>query len=62
MNIIRLNPMYYFVTYFRDVVTNGTVPGLKNQSAVYGESLCCSLCWGLWGVLRKKQDRFILFI
>ena len=60
MNIIRLNPMYYFVTYFRDVVTNGTVPGLKTNLLCMGISLLF-LVLGLW-VFKKKQDRFILFI
>ena len=38
MNIIRLNPMYYFVTYFRE-----------NQSAVYG-NLSAVPCAGIMGV------------
>lgn len=60
MNIIRLNPMYYFVTYFRDVVTDGIVPGLKMNLLCMGISLLF-LVLGLL-VFKKKQDRFILFI
>ena len=60
MNIIRLNPMYYFVTYFRDLMMEGTMPGLKINLLCMGISLLF-LELGLW-VFKKKQDRFILFI
>lgn len=60
MNVIQLNPMYYFVTYFREVMMRGTVPGLKMNLLCMGISLLF-LVLGLW-VFKKKQDRFILFI
>ena len=60
LNVIRLNPMYYFVTYFRDLMMNGTVPGLKTNLLCMGISLLF-LVLGLL-IFKKKQDRFILFI
>ena len=58
--IMKLNPMYYFVTYFRDLVMYNTIPGL-------GFNLVCmafSLIFLLIGlaVFKKCQDRFILYI
>ena len=58
--IIRLNPLYHYVEYFRDVTLYGTLPGWR-------ENLICisfSLVFLLVGLLvfRKKQDRFIFYI
>lgn len=58
--IIKLNPMYYYVTYFRNVMMEGIVPDL-------GTNLIClvsSLFFLLVGILifKKRQDNFILYI
>ncbi len=60
MVIIQLNPIYHFVTYFRDIMMYGSVPGLS-------ANLIC-LAWGIGAVLlgllafKKMQDKFILHI
>lgn len=58
--IAHLNPMYYYVTYFRQVLMLGTVPNL------YFHAVCvvfavASLAVGLL-IFKKQQDRFILYI
>lgn len=58
--IIRLNPMYYYVDYFRQLVLYGTVPGLTHNLICAGCAIA-SLILGA-ALFKKKQDRFILFI
>lgn len=60
MSIMKLNPMYHFVSYARDLVLYGGFPGMK-------ENLVCiviSLSMFLIGVyvFYKKQDKFVLYI
>lgn len=60
MQIVRLNPLYYYVEYFRDIMYYGVVPSLR-------ENLICmffSLAFLLAGILifKKNQDKFILHI
>ena len=56
----QLNPMYHYVTYFREIVLWGQTPG------VYENLLC--LAFGLitflvgFLVFRKLQKRFILYV
>lgn len=60
MTIEQFNPMYHYVTYFRDIVLWGQNPGLQ-------ENLLCLLfavvtfAVGLL-VFRKLQKRFILYV
>ncbi len=59
-NIIKLNPLYYYIDYFRNVMIYGTVPG-------FTENLICifyAVAVFLLGVVvfRKSQDKFILYI
>lgn len=58
--VVKLNPLYHFVQYFRNVTLYGTVPSLR-------ENLICilfALLFLLVGLLffRKKQDKFIFYI
>lgn len=58
--IMQLNPMYYYVTYFRDVVMYGNIPDLKTH-------LICIIYAVLFLIIglltfKKKQDKFILYI
>lgn len=39
MFIMQLNPMYHFVTYFRDIVLYGNIPSLLSHGIIYA--------WGL---------------
>ncbi len=58
--IVKLNPLYFFVDYFRQVVMYGTLPSL------YSNMMCLiySMVFLILGLLvfKKKQDRFILYI
>jgi len=60
LNIVKLNPMYYYVDYFRQVMIYGAVPDLR-------QNLICVTFAGLMLVVglvvfKKHQDRFILYI
>ncbi len=59
-NIVKFNPMYYYVTYFRDVVMYGNLPSLEFNLICIAWSLAFLVAGIL--IFRKKQDRFILFI
>ncbi len=60
MMLMRLNPMYHYISYMRELVVNGSFPSMK-------ENLFCLLI-GLFMVIvgllvfYKKQDRFVLFV
>jgi len=58
--VIRFNPMYHYVTYFRNVVMYGNVPGLAENLICLGFSIAF-LIIGL-AVFKRKQGRFILYI
>lgn len=58
--VIKFNPMYYYVSYFRDVVMYGTVPDLNTHLICIMYSLLF-LVAGLF-VFKKQQDKFILYI
>lgn len=58
--VVHFNPMYYYISYFRDVIMYGTVPGLR-------ENLICILMstvvFALGAFIFKKLERkFILHI
>lgn len=60
IDIVKLNPLYHYIEYFRELVIYGTVPSLQSNliCIVYG------LLFLVSGVLifKKTQDRFILFL
>ena len=60
LNIMNLNPMFYYVEYFREVVMYGTVPNLAAHlmCIIYAFLF---LALGLI-IFKKQQDRFILYI
>ncbi len=60
LKIMNLNPMFYYVEYFRDVVMYGTVPSLTVHLMCIVYALLF-LAIGLI-VFKKQQDRFILYI
>lgn len=55
-----LNPLYYYVAQFRDVIYIGKIPGPR---IFYGGWILAILmfCFGTF-VFMKKQDKFILYI
>lgn len=58
--IVRLNPIYHFVDYFREIMLYGNIPSLKTNM------LCLALGIAalLLGIVlfKKMQDKFILHI
>lgn len=58
--ILKLNPLYYYVEYARDVMIYGIVPNLQQNIICFGFSFI-ALVVGLL-VFKKKQDKFILYI
>ncbi len=59
-SIIRFNPLYHYVTYFRNVMIYGTLPSLTDNLICIGFSLLFLLV-GIT-VFRKNQDKFVLHI
>ena len=60
MHIGRLNPMYWYITTFRDCVINGVFPS-TTQIAVCAFFAVVALVIGSY-VFNKSQDNFILHI
>ena len=60
MLIMRINPMYYFVEFFRKVVIYDTLPSLPFFIATVSASLVMLLIGVL--VFRSKQDKFVLYM
>ncbi len=60
LNIMDLNPMFYYVEYFREVVMYGTIPNLTAHlmCIIYAFLF---LALGLI-IFKKQQDKFILYI
>lgn len=58
--IIRLNPLYYYVDYFRDVMMYNTVPTLTQNLICIGIALGTLTLGAL--VFAKAQKKFILHI
>lgn len=56
----HLNPMYFYVGQFRDLIYYGRLPGNMIQLAGWGAALGM-LVLGIWS-FRKTQDKFILYI
>ena len=60
MTFEAFNPLYHFVTYFRDIALWGNTPGL-------GENLIC-LAFAVvtfavgFIIFRKTQNKFILYV
>lgn len=58
--VLKLNPMYYYVTYFREVLLYGIVPGLYYNLACIASSLIV-LLFGVW-VFKSRQSKFVLYM
>jgi ABC-2 type transport system permease protein len=58
--LMKLNPMFHYVTYFREVVMYGNIPGLNSHI------ICLLFAFTFLGIglvmFKKQQDRFILHI
>lgn len=58
--IMQANPMYHYVTYFRDIVLAGTVPGLSENLLCLGMGVV-AFAIGLL-IFRKTEKKFILYV
>lgn len=58
--IIKLNPLYHYVNFFRNLVMYGNIPGPNTWFASIATALL-ALALGLWA-FRKLQKNFILYI
>ncbi len=60
VQILKLNPLYHFILYFRALVMQNHIPDLHSNLVCMGFSLIMFL-FGVW-FFKRKQDRFILYI
>lgn len=58
--IMKSNPMYYFVEYFRDVTVYGIVPDIKMNLICIVYSVGMFIIGSL--VFKCKQDKFVLYM
>lgn len=58
--VLKLNPLYYYVSFFRDLVLHGTVPGVGTW-VICGVCSVVSFVAGL-SIFRKLQRNFILHV
>lgn len=59
-NVMQFNPMYHFVSYFRDIMMYGAMPGVsENLLCLFG-----SLAILMVGIIvfRKLEKKFILYV
>lgn len=59
-NIIRLNPLYYYIDFFRNVMIYGAVPSASDVLVCIFYALAMFLVGTV--VFRKSQDKFVLYI
>jgi ABC-2 type transport system permease protein len=59
-HIMQFNPMYHYVTYFREIALWGTTPGLAENLLCLGMALL-SFAVGFL-VFRRTQKKFILYV
>ena len=58
--VTHFNPMYFYVTQFRDIVYHGRLPSFDLLLAGTATALGM-LAVGFW-CFRKSEDKFILYI
>lgn len=58
--LFLLNPLYHYISYFRELILAGTVPGFRENMICAVISLL-PLLLGL-AVFKIQQDRFVLYI
>ena len=58
--LLILNPMTHYISYMRDLVLYGNVPGLRSTLTCIGISLGMLAIGAL--SFKRRQDRFILYI
>lgn len=58
--IMQFNPMYHYVTFFRDIVMWNTNPGIKESVICFAMAAITFLVGYL--VFRKTESKFILYV
>ncbi len=58
--IMQFNPMYHFVTYFREIMVLGIVPDAKTHLIIYGSGIIALLIGAI--AFRAKRRKFVFFI
>lgn len=58
--IMDFNPMFHYVTYFRDIAMYGTTPGLGENLLCLGMAVATLVIGFL--VFKKSQKKFILYV
>ena len=59
-SVVRINPLYHYVEYFRDVTLYGTIPSLETNLICIAYSLIF-LFLGVM-VFQKNQNKFIFYV
>lgn len=59
-NLMVWNPMYQYITYFRDIMMNGVTPSLETHLVCFGMAAITFLV-GLIA-FRKTEHKFILYV
>lgn len=60
MGFEAYNPMYHYVTYFRDIALWGNTPGIAENLACFGMAAVTFIIGFI--VFRKAQKKFILYV
>lgn len=58
--IMQYNPMYHYVSYFRDLILSGTVPGVAENLLCLGMALIAFVIGLL--IFKKTEKKFILYV
>ena len=58
--LMQYNPMYHYVSYFRDLILSGTVPGLQENLLCLGMAVA-AFAVGLL-IFKKTEKKFILYV
>lgn len=56
--LFMLNPVYLFISYFREIVIDGTVPSLTHHALMIGYAL---LAFGIGALIYKKNNHKFLY-
>lgn len=58
--LLQLNPLFHYISYFRALVLEGTVPGVQENLICIGIAVLVLLLGMI--AFYRKQDRFILYV
>ena len=57
---MQYNPMFHYVSYFRDLILSGTVPGFQENLLCLGMAVA-AFAIGLL-IFKKTEKKFILYV